>query len=64
MGAAGGAFGGAPAAVAQQPNIYGGAPTQAQPGQPGMDPNQIWQQQQWQMGQIPDNPPPQHFVQR
>ena len=53
-----------PAAVAQQPNIYGGAPAQAQPGQPGMDPNQIWQQQQWQMGQIPDNPPPQHFVQR
>ena len=64
MGAAGGAFGGAPAAVAQQPNIYGGAPAQAQPGQPGMDPNQIWQQQQWQMGQIPDNPPPQHYVQR
>ena len=64
MGAAGGAFGGAPAAVAQQPNIYGGGPAQAQPGQPGMDPNQIWQQQQWQMGQIPDNPPPQHYVQR
>lgn len=63
MGAAGGAFGGAPVAVAQQPNVYGGAP-QAQPGQPGMDPNQIWQQQQWQMGQIPDNPPPQHYVQR